>query len=393
MKSKISVLLFLFIGVSFFSYGQTSKKKISTSFYGFVKADYMFDTRQVIAPREGHLLLLPAPKKMINDKDVNARANFNILAIQSRVGMKISGPDFFGMKTSGLLEADFFGNSKKGGLDDVNGFRLRHAFIKLSNEKVDILMGQFWHPMFVTDVFPGTYSFNTGIPYQPFSRNPQLRVTTKGNFRFIGVLFTERDFKTRGGSSSKSGIPQVHAQFQFGNKSDVLAGVGANLKTIRPSLETENHSALSFIGYLSTMLGKTTFKAEATYGENMSDLLQIGGVGIKDNGDYINTKTLSLWAELHGDFSENMEWGLFGGYNNNYGFGEKANFKDGLLASSVKNSWRMSPRIGWKSGKMKIGIEGEYTSANYGNLNDKGKIKGESTVGNFRLLTTAIYKF
>lgn len=383
MKNKILVLLVLCIGLTFFSYGQATSKKVNTTFYGFVKADYMFDSRQTIYAREGHFNILP---KYGDEFD---KSNVNFLAIQSRVGVKITGPDFFGMKTSGVVEGAFFGNSNP----SIGEFRLRHAFVKLSNDKVDVLMGQYWHPMFVTAVFPGTYSFNTGVPFQPFSRNPQIRVTTKGNVRFIGVLFTERDFKTRGASVSQSGIPQVHAQLQFGSKSNVLGGFGANLKTVRPSLEDKNISAFSFIGYVTTKFSETTFKAEATYGENMSDVLQIGGFGVNSKGDFVNSKTLSLWTEFSGDFSDSMEWGVFGGYTSNNGFEEAANYSDGFLASSVKEAWRISPRIGWKSGKMKIGLEGEYTSAKYGNIASNGDIKGNNDVGNFRLLATAIYKF
>ena len=99
----------------------------------------------------------------------------------------------------------------------MNGFRLRHAFLKLSNEKVDILMGQYWHPMFITSNFPGVYSFNTGAPFVAFSRNPQLRVTTKGNLKFAATIFSQLDFASRGpaGTSCEylrnSGTPAINA--------------------------------------------------------------------------------------------------------------------------------------------------------------------------------------
>ena len=55
----------------------------------------------------------------------------------------------------------------------------------------------------------------------------------------------------------------------------------------------------------------------------------------------------------------------------------------------------MAPRIGWKSGKMKIGIEAEFTNAQYGSIDGRGDITstGIDSVNNFRLLTTAIYNF
>jgi hypothetical protein len=353
----------------------------------------MFDTRQTVNSREGHFAILPAAEKLVNGEDVNDQTNFNILSIQTRLKAGITGPDFFGMKTSGAIEADFFGNSGTG-LDDVNGFRLRHAFVQLSNDKVEILMGQFWHPMFITSVFPDVYSFNTGVPFAPFSRNPQLRLTTKGNVRFMGAIFTERDFQTRGASVSQAGMPQLHAQLQIGSVANSLGGFGVNFKSARPALGLDNVTSTSFVGYFRTQLGKTTWKAEAIYGQNMSDILQIGGFGTA-NGDYVNNDTFTAWTEFNADFSETMEWGLFGGYTKNGGYGEAITYSNGFLGNSVESAFRVSPRIGWKSGKMKIGIEGEFTSAQFGSIDANGDMNtiGVDAVHNFRLLTTAIYNF
>ncbi|MCB0316360.1 MAG: hypothetical protein KDH84_24420, partial [Calditrichaeota bacterium] len=101
-------------------------------------------------------------------------------------------PDAFGAKASGVIEGAFFGHTN----DDINGFRLRHAFVKLAWEKTALYFGQYWHPMFVTAVFPGVVSFNTGVPFQPFSRNPQFRLeqTMSSSAKFIVALLSQRDF-------------------------------------------------------------------------------------------------------------------------------------------------------------------------------------------------------
>lgn len=396
MRKQLSILLILLYGLTYYSYGQTTEAapNFGVKWSGFVKTDYMFDTRQIVNAREGHFAILPAPKKLVNGEDVNDQTNFNILSIQSRLKAGITGPDFFGMKTLGVIEADFFGNSGTG-LDDVNGLRLRHAFVQISNDKVEILMGQYWHPMFVTAVFPDVYSFNTGVPFQPFSRNPQLRLTSKGKVKFIGVLFTERDFATRGASVSQSGMPQLHAQLQLGSTANSLGGFGFNFKSARPALGTDNITSTAFIGYFRTKLGNATWKVEAIYGQNMSDILQISGFGTATNGDYINNDTFSAWTEFNADFSPTMEWGIFGGYSKNSGYGEQVTYTNGFLGNSVESAFRIAPRIGWKSGKMKIGIEGEFTSAQYGYIDSNGDMNntGVDAVGNFRLLTTAIYNF
>ena len=152
-------------------------------FSGFVKNDFFFDTRQTVAAREGHFLLWPAAVTLDETGvDINAQSNFNILAVQSRLKGAITGPDAFGAKTSGVIEADFFAQAN----DNINLLRLRHAFVKLNWEHMELLAGQYWNPLFVTDCFPGTVSFNTGTPPQSFSRNPQVRATntTPGGPRF-----------------------------------------------------------------------------------------------------------------------------------------------------------------------------------------------------------------
>jgi hypothetical protein len=358
----------------------------------------MYDTRQVYYSREGHFEILPKPPVYVDGVDINAHANFNILSIQSRVGLKISGPDFFGMKTAGRIEGAFFGNTDQ----SIGEFRLRLAYVTLSNEKIEILIGQFWHPMFVTSVFPAVYSFNTGVPFQPFSRNPQLRITTKGKIKFIAAAFTERDFQTRGASVSQSGIPTINAQLQFGDANKTIGGFGYNLKTTRPNIWDLDPANLpdrmvsnAGFAYIKTKLGKTGWwKMQGTYGENMSDLLQVSGFG-ELNNEYVNNRTFSIWTEFMGDFSESFEWGIFGGFTQNFGYGQEIVYVNGFLGGINENAFRISPRVGWKSGKLKIGIETEYTGAQYGTIDSSGEISstGVVPVDNLRILATAIYNF
>tara|TARA_R110002167_G_scaffold158538_1_gene353764 strand:+ start:4641 stop:5849 length:1209 start_codon:yes stop_codon:yes gene_type:complete len=402
MKKKLSITLIACLGLANFSYGQWNAKGPSSDFGiswgGFVKADYIYDTRQNVTAREGDFLLFPSLANMEGGKDINAEPNFNILAVQTRLTGKIHGPDFFGMKTSGVIEGAFFGQSDS----NINGFRLRHAYVQLSNDKVDIIMGQYWNPLFVATMYPGTYSFNTGVPFQPFSRNPQLRITTKGNVRFIGVIFSERDFATRGpdaplGSSiflRNSGLPQFHTQLQFGGK-EFLGGFGINLKPIRPELGGNTITNTVLISYMKTKVGKATFKLEGVYGENMSDVLSISGLAQDTNGGYTSNRTLSVWGELEGK-GKNFEWGIFSGYTKNNGFKDPVGGAIYGLAPTMDHAFRISPRIGWFSGNMIIGTEFEYTSAQYGNLaanNMDIDTNGIDSVSNFRVLVSAIYGF
>lgn len=172
-----NVILLLISILPFVVSSQNKDPKFGIEFSGFVKTDTFYDTRQTINIREGHFLLYPDNLLLdANKVDINAKPTFNMLSIQSRLKGAITGPEAFGAKTSGVIEADFFGNENASFID-ANGFRLRHAFLKLNWKTTELIAGQYWHPMFIAEAFPGVISFNTGAPFQPFSRNPQVRIS------------------------------------------------------------------------------------------------------------------------------------------------------------------------------------------------------------------------
>ena len=95
-------------------------------------------------------------------------------------------------------------------------------------DNISLLVGQTWHPMFVTDIVPGTVSFNTGAPFNPFSRNPQIRFTySYDKLKFMVAALTQRDFQSNGpgGFSSSylrnSVLPNLHGQVQFSSDGNI----------------------------------------------------------------------------------------------------------------------------------------------------------------------------
>ena len=146
---------------------------------------------------------------------------------------------------------------------------------------------------------------------------------------------------------------------------------------------------------MKTKLGAATFKLEGVYGENMSDLLSISGMAEDTSGGYTSNRTLSVWGELSGG-KDNFEWGLFSGYTKNDGFKDAVGGAMYGLAPTMDHVFRVAPRIGWKSGSMKIGLEVEYTSAQYGALASNGKdidSTGIDSVDNVRGLVAVVYSF
>ena len=68
MKKQLSVLLMAFLGLTYYSYGQTKEAEpnFGITWGGFVKVDYMFDSRQTVTAREGHFLLFPVAEDNVN---------------------------------------------------------------------------------------------------------------------------------------------------------------------------------------------------------------------------------------------------------------------------------------------------------------------------------------
>jgi hypothetical protein len=374
----------------------------AVSFKGFVKFDAFFDSRQTVTAREGHFLLYPAGESMDADgNDVNASPNLNMLAIQTRLTTSITGPDAFGAKTSGTVEGAFFGHSNA----DINGFRLRHAFVNLAWENTTLTFGQTWHPMFVTACFPGVVSFNTGVPFQPFSRNPQIRLTQKmGNASLILAAMSQRDFASQGGSDvlRNAVVPNMHAQVQFASDGNVF-GAGVDYKAIRPELVTaagyetsEKASGMSFIGYGKLGLGESTVKVYGVYGQNLYDMLAIGGYATTEKdattgvATYTPLNVMSVW----GEFSTGKEWekGIFFGYSKTMGAGKDI-IAENARGGNIDNIMRVSPRLQWNSGKTRISTELEYTSAAYGTIEADGKVTDAKAVSNIRFLFAVFYFF
>ncbi|MDO9254217.1 MAG: hypothetical protein Q7U54_01805 [Bacteroidales bacterium] len=134
MVKTVLFSAFLLVANLFSAYSQevqpiVNPAKPTLTWSGFVKAEAMFDTRQIVEAREGYLLLYP--KNILLDKngeDINAHGSFNQYSMSARLTLKATGPDILGAKASAMVEGDFTGASNL----ENNSFRLRHAYLKLN---------------------------------------------------------------------------------------------------------------------------------------------------------------------------------------------------------------------------------------------------------------------
>jgi hypothetical protein len=392
------------------------------SFSGFVKTDIFFDSRQTVSARDGHFLLFPENEKLDPDgKDINAKSSFNFLSIQTRLAGSITGPDALGAKTSGYIEGEFFGNINA----NINTFRLRHAWVKLNWKKAELMVGQWWHPMFVPECSPATISFNTGAPFVVFSRNPQVKFTrTFGKVKVGLTLLSQVDFMSDGpdGPNTKyirnSMMPESNLTIQYGTKNETngtefLIGAGANYQTLTPRLSTTKTVSTATVSYITSetisalavnLFAKLKFKPitiklGGEYGQNNNAYNMMGGYAVKsvtdtskNAVDYINLPSYAAWADIH---TNGTIWqpGLFIAYGKTIGAGEEIKGPYYTRGGNIDFAYRISPRLALNVKKLRIAAEVEYTAAAYGKVNTDATVTDTKTIGNIRFLIGAFYFF
>jgi len=405
------ILLALMMPIAFHSVAQEqAKPKFELKPYGSVAFDVFLDTYKSLDARDGELYFYPSiPQFDKNGSDVNIKSMLEMLSLSSRLGLKISGPDFFGAKSSAVIETDFYGTSQA----NIRMLRLRHAMINLKWEKAELLMGNYWHPLILTEMIPGVVSFGGGAPFHALNRSPQIRYTYNFSpiFRFTGAALIHGYHRSKGPYDAQrySGKPDLQLQLSVGDRKNFLAGFTAGYKWLTPRLITDSlYKTSETIGsynlhaFMLVKPASTSIKLEAMYGQNLSFLTMIGGYGMKTGsnnteGDfsYTNLKTLSIWGDIQQDFDK---WtiGVFAGYQQLLGADDNYTaIKDYTLNDDLSHIFRVSPRVVYKADALSIGFEYILTTAVYGKAWD-AKHKVTETldpVSNNRFLVRVSYSF
>jgi hypothetical protein len=400
---------------------------VGVKFSGYAKLDMFFDSRQIVGAREGELLLWPADQSLdIGGKDLNAVPHLNGTAAQTRLTATLSGPEIWGAKTSGVVEGEWFGVAEA----DYNGLRLRHANFTMAWPKTSVLFGQGWHGLFPTDCFPGHLGYTPGMPMMPLARAPQIKVTQKFNASVSGYiqLSTQRDFQTIGPAGASvayiqnSGLPDLTAGLLY-KAGKIAAGANLDYKVVRPRISDsydagktnvlveETIGAVTAQAFLK-FTGPVVFKVMGMYSENQADALQIGGIAEYSNASKVKTygvgSSTNFWAEISAPATQKVIPGIFFGYTKNNGVGAApsgstatAFYGRGMGSPTggrlIDNVLQVTPRVEWKTGPVRLGVELNYSSATYGKSDATGKlVEGDAatkTFSNVRLGLNAFYSF
>ncbi len=421
MKRGFLILLLVCLVISGKSQQILTEKKVNLSFSGFVKNDFIVDTRRNSEAVDGLYTLWPLkPQYDANGEDINAQPSARMFCISTRFATRLSGLELGKSKVGAYVELDFTGG------DAANSVRFRHAYTTFTWPKTTILFGRTWHPTFIEKVFPGVMALNTGVPFQVFNRSEQLRLThhITDKFDVIAAAVYQINYINYGpdGTSSRyqrdALIPNMHLQFQYYD-AHWVAGAGVDWKLIQPRrttigsdakvyVTTEKLSSAAALAYLKYTSGKLEFKAKSMFGQNVSESLLPGGYAIasKDlrTGFETYTPTNHLYSFVNLMYGDTWKVGILAGYLKNMGTSENP-WNSGTAekpgstfyarGADVDVCWRIAPQLTWKVKNFMLSWEPEVTSVSYGDIDilDKGKIKNAKFVTNFRSLVTVFYLF
>lgn len=388
--------------------GQEEKEKLNINFNGYVGYNFFFDTYESETSRDGLIYFYPLAEDVdANNNDVNRNFQAQMLSVESRARLTASGLSAFGAKSKAVIEGDFLGT----GQSFTRHFRLRHAFAQLDWESSQLIIGQTWHPLFVTGCFPGVFSFGAGAPFNPLNRAPQIRYTYNptSNLDLMGALLMHGDFKSSGPADAlqNSGLPDMQFQFRFHNEF-VYTGFTAGYKVLQPRTETaaglkteETIGSYNFQAFAKFTTNPVIVKVQGIYGENLSHLVMIGGYGAsmddliaaEDDYSYLNLKTMSMWSEVMTNFKK-LNGAIFFGYSQNLGASDDYVSLGYARGENLHSITRISPRVQYTSGKLTFILEHMMTSAVYATFDNKHKadIKADPTI-NHRIQLGAKYAF
>ncbi len=407
-------------------------KDVSLKIYGHVRTDLYYNSRDNVQSVDG--LFYSYPKDEVldhNGNDINGADNSNMYTVYSRMGFDFAGPMIGKAKTSAKIEFDFRGN----GNDNLSALRLRHAYFNFDWGKNKVLVGQTSHPFF-GEVSPQILNLNTGSPFQPFGRAPQIRYRhNSGALQLQAAAVWQSQFKSHG-PTADDGTGKGNARNQYPHKNSNIpelalgidykangwiVGVGIDMLSIVPrtkatvpdllSSSTENVTTtykvderlttVSYEAHVKYQKDKLFFAAKSTLGSNFTHTSMLGGYAVKSQDittgerEYTPFRNSSNWINIV--YGKKWKPGIFIGYIKNLGTADdmemgsnKAIYGTG---TNIDQLFSGTFELTYNVPHWKIGAEYNYTSAWYGTTQKNGKVTDTHAVGNNRLVLSATYSF
>ena len=395
------------------------KEKPSFKFYGFVRNYACYDTRESLTSNSEQFYYMPKDIKLdANGNDLNAQDNIMLLSITTRLGLNVTGLNFLGSKTSAKIEADFagFGTSN-------TVLRIRQAYAKMDWEHSKVLVGQAWHPA-MGDMMPDVFSLETGAPFTPFSRSPQVRYDYEAkNVKLTATALYQFQYTSYGPDGASFNyarnaiVPEMYFQGIIKN-GGFMMGLGVDVLTLKPRTQynvTEKETTKTYKSndqlmvsvtptiFASYKKGNWGVKGRVTYAQNAAHMSMISGYAVTEkleNGDWKYSSINSIGGWVDATYKQPLKTGYltfccFAGYTKNLGCMNE--IKGEIYMRGEKKMdymWRVAPSILYTHNAMQIGIEYNPTTVGYGkNVDSKYNMSDIHAVTNHRICAMLKYNF
>lgn len=373
--------------------------------YGFVRTDFFYNSRMNEEIMDG--LFHVHPKPIVMDaagNDINAQPQAGLLSVGTRLGIDFASVELHGATMRSKIEFDFAGAGTTHFL-----VRLLQAYTEFHWSSTSLLVGQTWHPM-SGSLIPKDISYNLGVPYQPFNRSPQLRLSHQltPSWSVRGYALYQMQNMTNGpiGYSTiynkTSLLPNLFAQAEY-RRGNYIAGGGIDYKRIKP--DAMYLSSWSTLLYAQYHQSKLMVKGKAVLGQNLSDHTMFGGYGKAQDASgtefYTNMNSLTSWINVL--YGSTWQVGILGGFSGLLGtdhpmhanaqgnftyYGRGYYTADQIL---LRQSLRIAPTVFYNLPKLSVGIEYNLTQAIFGKIQSDGSTNDDYSVNNHRVHASVSY--
>lgn len=379
--------------------------------YGFIRNYFAFDSRESKSGTKDLFYYIPKDEALnAKGEDMNANPTFRFLAITSRVGLDVKDYQFGKTKVGAKIETDFYCMN-----GNVAVLRLRQAYATLGwdglgkgqKQSASLKVGQAWHPIAADQ--PYVIDLETGTPFNPFSRTPQVMLdyNFSKHFTLTGGFIWQMQYLSSGPNGASDSYikygctPEFYAGVTFKSNNGFLGRVGMDVLSIKPRWRDANGSKvddrLTTVNpyvYAQYTAGDFSVNAKVVYASAGEHFNMLSGYGVTD----INSDGSWEYAPLHSTASYvSVKYGRklqvqgMIGYMKNLGtskdlysdttipsalmVGDPDNTKytsskylylSGNGFSNLNSIIRVTPTVVYNLGKLSFGLEYDITAAQYG---------------------------
>ena len=381
-------------------------------FYGFIRNYFAFDSRESKSGTKDLFYYIPKDEALnAKGEDMNANPTFRFLAITSRVGLDVKDYQFGKTKVGAKIETDFYCMN-----GNVAVLRLSQAYATLGwdglgkdgKQSTSLKIGRAWHPIAADQ--PYVIDLETGTPFNPFSRTPQVMLdhNFSKNFTLTGGFIWQMQYLSSGPNGASDNYikygctPEFYAGVTFKSNNGFTGRVGMDVLSIKPRWRNSDGDKVddritTVSPYVYAQYSKDAFAVNAkvvyaSAGEHFNMLSGYGVTDVNSDGSWDYAPLHSTASYLSVKYGRKLQVQGMIGHMKNLGT-SKSLYEDPANPgyTSTKNVYisgngfhnlnqiiRVTPTVVYNLGKLSFGLEYDITSAQYGKYAVDGHVNSSN---------------